>query len=419
MRDSAESEAKQQNKRLELCVAQVAGSALAAVAAAVLASRLGVYGTIIGAGVVSVVATAGGSLFQHAFRRTGEQLREVTVQNRPRARQVPVIDDGRGVFSSATSRAAANADGQDASAHSSARASARASARNGAGGGTHGQPRLADTRALSWPDASRTRPLRQVDDATRMLRRPMLPAEGHGAEGGDEAREAQGAYAAPGAHSSPPGARSDEFTGATMYGTRLRGWRRPALGALAVFVLAMAFITGVEWVSGGPVSNVWGDDKGGTTVSHSVSRGSGSHSAPDDAPGSEQSPSEDDPGQSGGPSGSPAPNGKRPGGGAAEPTPTPTGSAPAGGGAERRTPAPTPSTPSQPTTPAQPSTPSLPGGSEPATPGTGGEADDGTRPGSKASGAGGSSANTQDGGPRSSDSSRQRGQREGSGQSDE
>ena len=37
----------------------------------------GVYGTILGAGVVSVVATCGGSVFQHFFRRTGEQIREV------------------------------------------------------------------------------------------------------------------------------------------------------------------------------------------------------------------------------------------------------------------------------------------------------------------------------------------------------
>ncbi|MEU5159022.1 hypothetical protein AB0G74_05340 [Streptomyces sp. NPDC020875] len=62
-------------RRLDLSVPQVAGSALAAVTAAVLASRLGVYGTIIGAGVVSVVATCGGSVFQHLFSRTGDQLR--------------------------------------------------------------------------------------------------------------------------------------------------------------------------------------------------------------------------------------------------------------------------------------------------------------------------------------------------------
>lgn len=65
-------------RRLDLSVAQVTASALAAVVGAVLASELGVYGTIIGAAVVSVGATTGGAVFQHVFRRTGEQLREVT-----------------------------------------------------------------------------------------------------------------------------------------------------------------------------------------------------------------------------------------------------------------------------------------------------------------------------------------------------
>lgn len=75
-------------KRLDLSVPQVAGSAVAAVVAAKLASYFGVYGTILGAGVVSVIATSGGTLFQHFFKRTGEQLREVKVQPRPRSQQV-------------------------------------------------------------------------------------------------------------------------------------------------------------------------------------------------------------------------------------------------------------------------------------------------------------------------------------------
>ncbi|MCQ6555412.1 hypothetical protein NPS70_19745 [Streptomyces sp. C10-9-1] len=74
-------------RRIELSVPQVAGSALAAVAAAVLASRLGVYGTIVGAGVVSIVATCGGPLFQHLFSRTGEQLRVAADPGRRRPRR--------------------------------------------------------------------------------------------------------------------------------------------------------------------------------------------------------------------------------------------------------------------------------------------------------------------------------------------
>ncbi|MFJ2650910.1 hypothetical protein ACIO1C_29845 [Streptomyces sp. NPDC087420] len=87
--DQGEIDAKLTQKRLDLSVPQVAGSAVAAITAAVLASQLGVYGTIIGAGVVSVVATCGASVFQHVFRRTGEQIRVVTVQAKPKGRQVP------------------------------------------------------------------------------------------------------------------------------------------------------------------------------------------------------------------------------------------------------------------------------------------------------------------------------------------
>ncbi|MEU6234925.1 hypothetical protein [Kitasatospora sp. NPDC047058] len=70
-------------------------SALAAVAGAVLASELGVYGTILGAAVVSVGATTGSAVFQHLFKRTGEQLRDAVERSGPgpavnELRQVPV-----------------------------------------------------------------------------------------------------------------------------------------------------------------------------------------------------------------------------------------------------------------------------------------------------------------------------------------
>ena len=76
-------------RRIDLNVPQVAGSALAAVVAAKLASSFGVYGTILGAGVVSVIATCGGTLFQHFFKRTGEQLREATTTARPQVQAAP------------------------------------------------------------------------------------------------------------------------------------------------------------------------------------------------------------------------------------------------------------------------------------------------------------------------------------------
>lgn len=67
-------------KRIDLNVPQAAAGAVAAVVAAKLASYFGVYGTILGAGVVSVLVTCGTSVIQHFFRRTGEQLREARSQ---------------------------------------------------------------------------------------------------------------------------------------------------------------------------------------------------------------------------------------------------------------------------------------------------------------------------------------------------
>ncbi|XIE80532.1 hypothetical protein AB6O49_26665 [Streptomyces sp. SBR177] len=98
---------EEKKKRFDLSLPQVAGSALAAVLAAKLASTLGVYGTILGAGVISVIATCGGPLLQHLLKRTGEQMREVTATGRPRPRQAAAPRGelpGRGSVRSSTRR---------------------------------------------------------------------------------------------------------------------------------------------------------------------------------------------------------------------------------------------------------------------------------------------------------------------------
>jgi hypothetical protein len=81
-------------RRLDLSVPQVAGSAVAAVVAAKLASNLGVYGTIAGAGVVSALGTCGGSVLSHVFRHTGRRVQEAAVQAGPAARRALTRADG-------------------------------------------------------------------------------------------------------------------------------------------------------------------------------------------------------------------------------------------------------------------------------------------------------------------------------------
>lgn len=209
--------------RIDLSLPQVAGSAVAAVAAAVAASQLGVYGTIAGAGVMSIVATCGGSVFQHFFRRTGEQIREVTVQVTHPGREVTVHTRR------STVRQQAPADGE-APADETVLLRAVDDA----------------TTVLRRVDADETTVLRRVDGATAL---PPL----------DDTTVLRQVPAAPGT--------DDAFSEATTHGTRVRGWKRSAIGAAAVFVVSMAGITTFELISGNDLSG-----GRGTTVG-SVVRG--------------------------------------------------------------------------------------------------------------------------------------------------
>ncbi|WP_406082123.1 hypothetical protein [Streptomyces zaomyceticus] len=271
-------------RRIDLSVAQVSGSALAAVIAAKLASTLGVYGTILGAGVISVIATCGGPLFQHLFRRTGEQVRDVTVAAKPKARQVPLAPGPR-------------------------------------------------------------------DDRTLML----------------------GTVRAPAPVEEYDGEHGEEFGAATTHGTRVRGWRRPAIAAALVFGVTMGGITTYELVSGQDFSG-----KQGTTTFGSVVRGGGSPAQ--EAPPAEEKDSAPSPSGSadgtGRPAdgtttpstgGTPTPGGEGTGqNGTATPSPEPTPSDSTGG---EPTPTPTPTGPTtEPTAPTAPTQDPTTGTGGPRTP---------------------------------------------------
>jgi hypothetical protein len=101
----------------DISAAQVAGSALAAVSAAVVASVLGVGGTVTGAALGSVVASIGGAVYSHSFRRAGSKLVETKVMTvvtsrhsaggeGPGPSDVPIIQDPPDETSGETSGAA-------------------------------------------------------------------------------------------------------------------------------------------------------------------------------------------------------------------------------------------------------------------------------------------------------------------------
>ncbi|MFF5726849.1 hypothetical protein [[Kitasatospora] papulosa] len=325
-----QSDAEHKERRIDLSLPQVAGSAVAAVAAAVMASQLGVYGTIAGAGVMSVVATCGGSVFQHFFRRTGEQIREVTVQvKHPAGRQVTVR-------TRETSPAPRRPE-DDAT-------------------------RVLGAVGLSGSaDADRTTVLRTVErdggdgtDRTTVLRqfRPGGPATGGRSAAAVPPREGD-----PGRSST-----EDTWSDARTHGTRVRGWKRSAIAAAGVFVLSMAGITVYEMVSGHDLGG-----SGRTTIGSVV--GGGGHGGPA-SPSTSDGTGQDD----GADQGDGADDGSVPGSGS---TTTPGGDADRGGSARPEPsgdgsadePAPTPSASGGASPPATPA-PTTPGtdGTTPATP---------------------------------------------------
>ncbi len=73
------------DRTLGLSPAQVAGSALAAVSGALLASFAGTTGTIIGTAIGSVVATVGAAIYTASLKRTSDAVRRTAAQVRQTA----------------------------------------------------------------------------------------------------------------------------------------------------------------------------------------------------------------------------------------------------------------------------------------------------------------------------------------------
>ncbi|MFF2538636.1 hypothetical protein [Streptomyces cyaneofuscatus] len=372
-----ESDTEPKERRIDLSLPQVAGSAVAAVAAAVAASQLGVYGTIAGAGVMSVVATCGGSVFQHFFRRTGEQIREVTVQvTHPEGRQVTVHT--KETTPAAHRAAERRPQPEPTPAAADDATTVLPTVDPGAvpevlaeGESTQLLTPVADTDRTQLlkqvADTDRTQLLDLGDERTRMLRAVPGAGSGPGTGAGSDPDRTQllpQAGTGPTATAADATAATDDaFTEGTTHGTRLRGWKRPALAAAAVFAVSMAGITAFEVFSGNDLSG-----GKGTTLGSVVRGGGGDRdSGPADPTpsgetgqdgGGEQSPAPGDGDEDGtgtgsapatdpgdGNSKSPDPGtgtgGEKPDTGST-PTPTPSGS---GGGQTTPAPTPTPSAP--------------------------------------------------------------------------
>lgn len=347
-----EQEQPKAKRRVDLSVPQVAGSAVAAVVAAKLASSFGVYGTILGAGVVSALATCGGTVFQHFFKRTGEQIRDVAVQTKPKPRQVPVTSEGRPV--PRTFRSDAAMDATKAMATGARPPAARPATQAVPTTTTWGRPAAPDadeTTALPQmsADAEQVTALPRIsvdDDRTQLLdtgavadllpddpdRTRVLgtvaPADPDRTQllttgQGDLADEATRVLR-PAADLPQPPLPDEEFTDGTVHRTTVKSWKRPLIAAAVVFGVTMGGITTYEIASGHSFSG-----GKGTTFREAFS-GNHSSGGSDPTPGTSQQPSD---GSSTGTDGEPRQKGD---GSATDgnttPTPTPSNSSSPGKG---------------------------------------------------------------------------------------
>ena len=282
---------REKRPRLNLTTSQVAASALAACCASIVASYLGVAGTVIGAAVGSVVATTGAAVYGHLFRRGSARLRSSLQFNgrtsddadpageadRPDspagaagARTVP--GGGRGRFYSTPQAGTA----QDGTAQDETRLvgpGGRTTARlwlpaqsrgqatqtaqpaqtarlpeNARISGTAAAPETAGGTGTAWTSATARMPQARMPQTPPTGGEPTLFAgAGAGADAG----------ANPGRRSATGTAAEDEATSRTppLPAAGIRRYRKPIGVAAAIIAVFCVSIT-VGFLAGGPVRSV-------------------------------------------------------------------------------------------------------------------------------------------------------------------
>ncbi|QXJ20697.1 hypothetical protein AGRA3207_001456 [Actinomadura graeca] len=271
-----------QRKLPDLSTTQLIASGLATAAAAVGASYLGVYGTILGAAFMSVVSTAGSAVCKHYLDQGREQIKDL--------------------------------------GHLQAAAQQRDAARGAAAEAVSADP----TRTVVWSDPNVTR--MDLDPGVTRVDPSMDPsmtvADALAGMAGEEAvREVVRRSAL---RSTADWARHH--------------WVKLVVTSAVVFAVVLGGITVYEAAAGGPI----GDKGNGLTVTKVLGGGGTTKQSPRDTPSTERSPEEETP--SGEPSGE-TPT-ERPTGGLTDGTTAPPTERPTDGPTTTRPSTPTaPSTP--------------------------------------------------------------------------
>ncbi|WP_026400671.1 hypothetical protein [Actinomadura rifamycini] len=331
----------------DLSTTQVIASGVATAVAAIGASFLGVYGTVIGTALMSVISTAGAAVCKHYLDQGRDQIRDMSHVHGAARRRETAEDAAEEATSADPTRTAVWPAGADP-ARTMVRPpggdpnATRLDAGAGLLDGPHGDPNATRLDGPHGdPGATRVDPSRTVAGALA-------------AEAGEDARRRVARRSA-----------LDE----TLAWAK-QNWVKLAASSAAVFAVVLGGITVYEATTGGPIG---GGSGGGLTVTHVLGGdgdGSGGRveetptdaptgggTAPAEAPA--ESPAEEAPtggtGESGGETGTdstggatPGPSGDAPTGGTTdEPTgpppttapetpDTPTASPPSGGGQEQQ-----------------------------------------------------------------------------------
>ncbi len=231
------------DRRFDVSGLQIMASVLAALSGAILASYLGVAGTIIGTAVMSVAATGGTAFYKHYLGRTAEHLKETApVAAAHRAAEWMTAGTRTAAHSSASGRAAAAASGTGAGRDTEPDEGADA-ARDSAATGDTGTTRAAE----SGQDADTAQ-----DTAAGQTRQ------------GDAAAAARPGWLA-------------------RFRATVRGWPRwlqVAAVSAVVFVGVIGVVTVIEVAAGKPLQTVvWNHKASGTTVGNLVG-GQPAHTRP-------------------------------------------------------------------------------------------------------------------------------------------
>jgi hypothetical protein len=329
-------------RRIEISGIQVAASVLATVSGAIVASYLGIAGTLLGAALGSAATTAGTAIYRHYLATTKDRLQTAksgiltqAAHLRQRESPDPVRATARleAQPDAATATMPARAGGRGADAP---QAVARLAGLREAGRIPAAADGDRDTTAAGPaaddPDATNPMPARTTGTAATGNGAAGTAATGTGATGtraagtGDAvASQPTGPLAAQTTRTSPvTGGPSGEPARTGRGWPTRKGWLMLAGAAVGIFVVAMAVVTLIETATGKPLDAViWQRHQTGTTVGNAVGGGgSGQQPAkPARSPTPSPSPSTS---PSGSPSPSPSPSPSR------SPSPSPSPANPSG-----------------------------------------------------------------------------------------